>query len=129
MDDIFGKYGSVREYIRETIKEDDKEDERMMRFKIQADAYREYLAAHEIGLSEEVGSLLRSNIRICDFLANCEKRDIQGLIDMGVFNPYIVSYCRMAAREAGIDKEHTEALIESLRWLLDTRTSAEIDDR
>lgn len=96
-------------------------------YKAQADIYRQYLDTHKDSCNGAVKETLERDIRIYDFLATCSQKDTQALIDTGVYNPYIMAYCRMAARDAGLDEQQKEALVEALRWLLDTRTSAEID--
>lgn len=93
-------------------------------YKTQADAYREYLAAH--ACDGPVKETLERDIRIYDFLATCAEPDIRALYDTGAFNGIIAAYCRAAARDAGLTDEQTDALMDALRWLIDTRTSVDV---
>ena len=65
-------------------------------------------------------------IRVYDFLAGCSKDDFYRIMDSSAMNDIIKSYTKEACKDAGLTEEQQEAVQESLRWLLDTKTAREV---
>lgn len=65
-------------------------------------------------------------IRVYDFLAGCSKDDFYRIMDSSAMNDIIKSYTKEACKDAGLIEEQQEAVQESLRWLLDTKTAREV---
>lgn len=90
-------------------------------YKLMAESYRKLSEAGK--LSAEVAN---KEIRVFDFLAECDETDICRLINSGAFNDIIKGYVKACAEEAGFDPDQVAQLQDSIRWVLDTRTASEV---
>lgn len=67
-------------------------------------------------------------IRVYEFLAGCSKEDFYRIMDSSAMNDIIKAYTRKACEDAELEKEQQEAVMDALRWLLDTKTAKEVTD-
>ena len=90
-------------------------------FEMIAEQYKELLKQEKI--DEQTAN---KEIRIYDFLAECEKDDFYRLVDSGAFNDIVKAYMHKALEGAGVDNETTDKVMEELRWLFDTKQAREV---
>ena len=90
-------------------------------FEMIAEQYKELLKQEKI--DEQTAN---KEIRIYDFLAECEKDDFYRLFNSGAFNDIVKAYVHKALEGAGVDNETTSKVMEELRWLFDTKQAREI---
>lgn len=65
-------------------------------------------------------------IRIYDFLAECDVDDFCMLVDSTAFNPIIRAYLKLSMENVGIDEESREKVLIELSWLFDEKEAREI---
>lgn len=90
-------------------------------YKLMAESYKKLSVDGKI--SEEDAN---KEIRVFDFLAECDEADLCRLVNSGAFNDIIKGYVKASAEEAGLDEEQINQLKEAIRWVLDTRTASEV---
>lgn len=90
-------------------------------FKMMADACRKM---EERGLIDH--KTAAKEIRIYEFLAECDADDIHTLADSSAFNDIIKAYMRAAMQAAGLDEDTRSDVMSQMRWILDERTSKEV---
>lgn len=93
-------------------------------YRILAKSYRKFI--EEGKLDKESGE---REIRICEFLADCEEADLYRLIDSGAFNSIIKAYLLQAMNGAGIKKTQQDEVCDALSWLFDTAQAQEVMER
>lgn len=79
-----------------------------------ADGYRK--AMEKGKLSREVAE---KEIRIYDFLATCDKGDMNILVNSGAFNDYIKAYCRKAMESAEVGEKVKSNVMERFYYIFD----------
>lgn len=90
-------------------------------YKITAEGYKSLVKQGK--MTEEQA---QPEIRVLEFLGNCSQDDIYRLVDSSAFNSIIKAYCRKALQSAKVNKETENAVMDELRWLIDTMTSKEV---
>lgn len=96
-------------------------------FKILSDSYKKLLEQGKIDKEEA-----QKEIRIYDFLGNCEDDDICRLYDSSAFNEITMCYVRRAVKELieedVIDDEQAKAVRNRVSLLFDEKTAKEVLD-
>lgn len=90
-------------------------------YKAIAEQYKELLKQEKI--DEQTAN---KEIRVYDFLAECEQADFYRMVDSGAFNDVVKAYVGKALQGAKVDKETTDRVLEELKWLFDTKQAREI---
>ena len=90
-------------------------------FKLMSDGYKQLVKKGT--LTPEQAD---PEIRIFDFLADCSTDDLYRLMDSSAFNDILKSYIAAACDEAELSDEQKNSVMNSLKWLLDTKTAREI---
>lgn len=90
-------------------------------YKLMADTDRKLVSEGKI--KKEVAE---KEIRIYDFLAECDLEDLCIMVDSTAFNDLIKGFCKRAVTNAGLDKKAKEKVLEQLRWVFDELTAREI---
>ena len=65
-------------------------------------------------------------IRVLDFLGECDPDDIYRLVDSSAFNSIIKAFCKKALQGAAVDQDTADSVMDELRWIMDTMTSKEV---
>lgn len=94
-------------------------------YKIMSEAYRK--AAEEGKISQERAA---KECRIYDFLATCDKADINILFDSSAFNEITKAYLQIAAEELTADKiineSQGQAIINRFCHIFEERSAGEV---
>ena len=90
-------------------------------FKLMSDGYKQLVAQGK--LTPEQAD---PEIRVYDFLAACSTDDLYRLMDSSAFNDIIKSYVAAACDDAGLPNKQKGNVMNSLKWILDTKTAREI---
>lgn len=69
---------------------------------------------------------VQKELEAYDFLSKCEEADICTLANSGAFNDIIKGYCRKALRNAGVGDEVEGAVMDELRWALDSMSAQDV---
>lgn len=67
-------------------------------------------------------------IRVLDFLGECDPDDIYRLVDSSAFNSIIKAFCQKALMGANVDQDTADSVMDELRWIMDTMTSKEVTE-
>ena len=65
-------------------------------------------------------------IRIYDFLANCDIDDIRKKVGSCAFNDIIRAFLKMAVKNADIDEEAQDKVLNELHWIFDEKQAKEV---
>lgn len=87
----------------------------LMGFKLAANAHKVLLQREKF--TDEEREDFERQIRIYEFLANCEESDIPRLFDSGAFNDIAIRYAKSAMRQAGISEEDRDLAVAEMRRL------------
>lgn len=90
-------------------------------FTIMADSYRKLMEQGEI--DKETAE---KKIRIYEFLATCDTDDLCSMVDSSAFNDIIRAFLKMAVKNADIDEESQDKVINQLRWIFDEKSAREV---
>lgn len=90
-------------------------------FTMMADSYRELMKQGNI--DKETAE---KEIRIYDFLATCDIDDFCRMVDSSAFNDIIRAFLKMAVKNADLDEEVQDKVINQLRWIFDEKTAKEV---
>ena len=90
-------------------------------FTIMADSYRILMEQGEI--DKETAE---KKIRIYEFLATCDTDDLCSMVDSSAFNDIIRAFLKMAVKNADIDEESQDKVINQLRWIFDEKSAREV---
>ncbi len=106
-------------------------------FTLMADSYRKYLQSQ--GYDKETGARFfednsevreaEQKVRIFDFLATCNQDDFYTLVDSTAFNDIIKDFFRLALKQANVDDETRDAVMNELRWIFSEKTAKEVCER
>lgn len=66
------------------------------------------------------------HIRIYEFLATCDIDDLCIMVDSSAFNDIIRAFLKMAVKNADIDEEAQDKLLNQLRWIFDEKQAKEV---
>lgn len=64
-------------------------------------------------------------IRIYEFLSDCNKEDLCSLVDSSAFNDIIRGYIKLAVDNTDIDEESREKVIRASQWIFDEKNATE----
>ena len=90
-------------------------------FSMMADSYRKLLEQGRI--NREIGE---KEIRIYDFLSECNQDDFCRMVDSSAFNDIIKAYLTYAVNHADIDEEARNKILSQIRWIFDEKTAKEV---
>lgn len=90
-------------------------------YKLIADSYRHLIAKGKIDKN-----IAEKEIRIFDFLSTCDEDDIGILFNSGAFNEIMKGYLNAIIADAEVNNEIAYNLKESARWVLDTKSAADV---
>ncbi len=93
----------------------------MNEYKLMADNYRHLIEKGKIDKDTA-----EKKIRIFDFLSTCDEDDIGILFNSGAFNEIMKGYLKAIIADAGVNDETASNLRESTRWVLDTKSAADV---
>lgn len=65
-------------------------------------------------------------IRVYEFLANCDTDDICHMVDSSAFNDIIRAFVKMAVNNANIDDNSKDKVLRQLSWIFDEKTAKEV---
>lgn len=65
-------------------------------------------------------------IRIYEFLATCDTDDFCRMVDSSAFNDIIRAFLKMAVKNADIDEEAQDKVLNQLRWIFDEKSAKEV---
>lgn len=89
-------------------------------YKLLADSYRKL----KLEMGED--TKLDKHIKVLDFLASCDKEEINYLYDSSAFNYITEAYCDMAMYNAGIDTADRRKALDELHSLFSQINASEI---
>jgi len=93
----------------------------MNTYKMFAESYR---------LLQEQGKMPKEeaerNIRVYEFLSECEREDLCCLVDSGAFNAVIRAYCEKAMQGAKVDRETRNKVLREMGFLFDETNASEV---
>lgn len=92
-------------------------------YEMMADSYRKLREQGKI--NKEVAD---REIRIYEFLAECDSDDLCRLVDSSAFNNIIKGYVEYAVNQANIDEESRKKVLGQIRWIFDEKTAREVLD-
>ncbi len=90
-------------------------------YTLMAESYRKLM--NEGKIEKE---LAEKEIRVYEFLSNCDKDDYCRLIDSSAFNDIIKAFLKMALDNAEIDQETQKKVIRQLSWIFDEKSAKEV---
>lgn len=90
-------------------------------FKMMADSYRHLVEQGKISKEQA-----KRNIEIYEFLATCDTDDFCCMVDSSAFNDIIKGYVKLAVKNADIDQQSQEKVIDNLRWIFDEKSAKEV---
>ena len=65
-------------------------------------------------------------IRVYEFLENCDDDDKFIMVDSSAFNDIIRAFVKMAVNNAEIDKDSRNKVLSQLSWIFDEKTAKEV---
>lgn len=90
-------------------------------FKLMADSYIALVKRGELTEDEA-----KRDIEIYEFLATCNTDDFCRMVDSSAFNDIITAFLTKAVKNAGIDGQSQDKVINQLRWIFDGQTAKEV---
>lgn len=90
-------------------------------YEMMAESYRQLVRHGEI--DKETAD---KEIRVYDFLATCDSDDLCRMVDSSAFNDIIRAFVEMAVKNADIDEDSRNKVVEQLRWLFDEKMAKEV---
>ncbi len=90
-------------------------------YTLMANSYRKLM--NEGKIEKEIAE---KTIRIYEFLATCDDDDKCKMIDSSAFNDIIRAFMKMAVKDADIDAEAQEKVINQLQWIFDEKSAKEV---
>lgn len=66
------------------------------------------------------------SIRIYEFLATCDNDDLCQMVDSSAFNDIFRAFLKMAVKNADIDEEAQDKVLNQLRWIFDEKQAKEV---
>ncbi len=96
----------------------------MIIFKMVADTYRRLVRKGE--LTEEQA---KKDIRIYDFLAECDQEDLYKLIDSSAFNDIIKAIVKLSLRNIKMDEETGSKILREMDHTFDEMTVKDVYER
>lgn len=92
-------------------------------YKMLADSYR-VLEAKETNPEQKAD--LQKEIKVLDFLGECEQGDINRIFSSGAFNDIVKAYCRKAMSNCEIDEKKIHEVELELKDLFDMYNVSDI---
>ena len=99
----------------------EKDSVKMNRFLVMAESYKKLM--NEGKIEKEVAE---KEIRIYEFLATCDDDDKCIMVDSSAFNDIIRAFLKMAVKNADIDEEAQDKVLNQLRWIFDEKRAKEV---
>lgn len=93
----------------------------MRGYSMLAESYRTLKAQGKLSAEEA-----DRQIKVLDFLGECEEDDIFRLVDTSAFNSIIKAYCRKALQEAEVGEKVKDRVMNEVRYIMDTMTAKEV---
>lgn len=62
-------------------------------------------------------------IRVYEFLATCDTDDLCQMVDSSAFNDIIKAFLSMAVKNADLDEEREDKVMNQLRWIFDEKSA------
>lgn len=90
-------------------------------YTLMAESYRKLM--NEGKIEKEIAE---KEIRVYEFLSNCDNDDYCRLIDSSAFNDIIRAFLKMALDNAEIDQETQKKVIGQLSWIFDEKSAKEV---
>lgn len=90
-------------------------------FKIMADSYRKLAEQKKVTIEEA-----KAEIRVYEFLADCDADDFCRLVDSSALNGIIMAYLKLAIHNSRIDGTSEDKVINELKCLFDEKTAREV---
>ena len=90
-------------------------------YTLMAESYRKLM--NEGKIEKEVAE---KEIRIYEFLATCDDDDKCIMVDSSAFNDIIRAFLKMAVKNADIDEEAQDKVLNQLRWIFDEKSAKEV---
>ncbi len=90
-------------------------------FTIMADSYKMLMEQGKLDKEEA-----ERNIRIYEFLATCDTDDFCRMVDSSAFNDIIRAFLKLAVKNADIDEESKDKVLNQLRWIFDEKSAKEV---
>ena len=90
-------------------------------FAMMAESYRKMVANGTM-----TSTAAANDIKIYDFLGTCEGDDFYRLFDTSAFNDILKAYTRAALKNANLDEDTTQRVMNELRFLLDEKRAKEV---
>lgn len=90
-------------------------------YTLMAESYRKLMNEGKIEKK-----IAEKEIRVYEFLSNCDNDDYCRLIDSSAFNDIIRAFLKMALDNAEIDQETQKKVIGQLSWIFDEKSAKEV---
>lgn len=90
-------------------------------FRLMSESYKKAMESGQID-----PDLAKKEIRIFDFLAECDQDDFCRLVDSSAVNGIIVSYMKKAVEDSGIAEKEKSRVLDQIRGIFDLYTAKEV---